>query len=243
MKIAILGDIHSNLEALTSVVHHAKGQGASEYFSVGDVVGYGPDPQPCIQLLRDLQAKVIAGNHDWAVLGKIDINSFNPFARSSILWTMDHLSDSDLEFLSALPLTIETSEFNIVHGTLHSPESFYYMQSIFDAECTFQIMTRPVCFCGHSHVPINFHMHENDIFYDQHSVTQIDSKPHSKHIINVGSVGQPRNGNPSSMYALYDTNESKVFFHMVEYDLDLTVHKILASGLPEYNAERLRVGH
>lgn len=243
MKIAVLGDIHSNIEALAAVVEDAQRRGVSEFYSVGDVVGYGPDPQACIRLLRDLRVHVVAGNHDWAVIGKIDIHSFNPFARSSILWTMDRVDAADVNFLSSLPLTMETERFNIVHGTLHSPQHFYYMQSMFDAESTFQMMTRPLCFCGHSHVPINFHLSQGEIQYDLNSSVQFDAQSDSRHIINVGSVGQPRNGNPKSLYAIYDSDLNSVVFHIVEYDLELTIHKILASGLPEYNAERLRVGH
>ena len=243
MKIAVLGDIHANLEALTAVVADSRSRGVASFYSVGDVVGYGPNPHECIEMLGALEATVVAGNHDWAVLGKIDINSFNPFARSSILWTMDRLNESDRSFLSALPLCVETPHFNLTHGTLHDPQNFYYMQSLYDAECSFQAMTRKFCFCGHSHVPINFYLQNNELFFDQSLEVDLSQDLLAKVIFNVGSVGQPRDGDRRPIYALFDTEALHVSLHRVNYDLDITIQKILAYGLPEYNAERLRVGH
>lgn len=240
MKYAILGDVHSNFDALETVVEHALREGVKVFTCVGDVVGYGPEPSRCIALLKDIDAKVVSGNHDWAVLNKLDVTDFNPVAKESIFWTQENITDIDKTYLDSLPLTIEMNDFVITHGTLHDPDKFYYLQSPHDAELSFLEMERlnkPLCVCGHSHVPVNFYYHNKEVSYDQELKINID--PHIHTISNVGSVGQPRDRNNKTGYACFDSERMTLNLFRIEYDYKKTMKKIDAAMLPEYNALRL----
>ncbi|MEW6355568.1 MAG: metallophosphoesterase family protein [Planctomycetota bacterium] len=239
MKYAILGDIHGNLDALDVVLDCIEKEKVDEIACVGDIVGYAAEPSACVQRIRDLDCHVVAGNHDYAVLGKTDVSCFNPDALRSVLWTKEHLSKGDLDWLDSLPLTVEHEDFTLAHGTLHSPEYFDYIQTIYDAQLSFEKLDNRVCFLGHSHVPVTF-FDVNPIIYtlDNH----IKLMPGQKALVNVGSVGQPRDQNPLAAYAIYDAGAEVVRIFRVEYDIDKAAEKIRKAGLPDFNAERLYVG-
>ncbi|MFN9705679.1 MAG: metallophosphoesterase family protein, partial [Planctomycetota bacterium] len=133
MRIGILGDIHGNLEALTAVVAAMRDDGVDTWVQVGDIVGYGPEPSACIDLVRELGCLTCLGNHDAAALGLLDIAYFNNFARQAMVWTRAHLRASDFEFLRSLPLVIQRDEFTVVHGSLHLPEQYGYVISSVEA--------------------------------------------------------------------------------------------------------------
>ena len=153
MRIGILGDIHGNMEALTAVVAALRKEGVDEWVQVGDLVGYGPEPSACIDLVRELGCHVCLGNHDAAVLGLLDTSYFNNFARAAIHWTCQNLRPSDLDYLRKLQLTVMRPDYTVVHGTLHMPEQFGYVISPVEALDSLALQTTPFCFVGHSHVP------------------------------------------------------------------------------------------
>jgi len=239
LKYAILGDIHGNLDALDVVLQCIEKEKVDEIACVGDIVGYAAEPSACVRRIRELDCHVVAGNHDYAVLGKTDVSCFNPDALRSILWTKEHLTRDDLDWLDGLPLTVEHEDFTLAHGTLHSPEYFDYIQTIYDAQLSFERLDSRVCFLGHSHVPVTF-FDVNPIIYKLDS--QIKLMPDQKALVNVGSVGQPRDQNPLAAYAVYDSESEVVEITRVEYDIAAAADKIRQVGLPDFNAERLYVG-
>ncbi|MGQ9589151.1 MAG: metallophosphoesterase family protein [Planctomycetota bacterium] len=239
MRYAILSDIHGNLTALRSVLSTLDRLAVDVYACLGDVVGYGPDPSPCLRELRKYNALFVAGNHDYAVCGKIDTANFNSYARSAIQWTRQSLSPADLDFLGALPLVLHLDGLDLVHGSLYAPELFDYVQTSYDAFLTMERMHAPVCFVGHSHVPVTF-VQEQVICY--RIDTEISVRPFGKVIVNVGSVGQPRDKDPRASFAIYDTDKELVTIHRVPYDTDYAAKRVRLAGLPAPLGERLRLG-
>ena len=238
MRYAIISDIHGNLDALESVLKVARQQ-VDHIVCLGDVVGYGPQPAECLHQLQDNDCTIVAGNHDFAVTDKIDISNFNVYAREATLWTRDHLGAEDLGVLAELPLVRELEGFTLVHGTRHTPELFDYVQTSYDANLSMQAMEQPLCFIGHSHVPIMF---VQDQVISYHLQDTIDVRPDTKTIVNVGSVGQPRDHDPRACFALYDTETSTVELRRVSYDIESVIEKIQQAGLPRPLGERLRSG-
>ncbi|MHC4473423.1 MAG: metallophosphoesterase family protein [Planctomycetota bacterium] len=239
MRYGIIADIHSNLEALQAVLAALAEERIDVYLSTGDLVGYGADPAECIRITRELDATVVAGNHDWAVASRLSLDYFNPYAREAIYWTQERLADTDIRYLNDLPLIQEVDEITLVHGTLYGPENFDYLLTSYDAHLSFQLLKTKLCLVGHSHVPITFTMNGTVSFsFD----LRTDLSEVSKAIVNPGSVGQPRDENPKAAYAVFDT-ESQVFrIERVEYDIEAATSKILRAGLPEVLAERLWLG-
>jgi predicted phosphodiesterase len=239
LRYGIIADIHSNLEALQAVLAALAEERIDVYLSTGDLVGYGADPAECIRITRELDATVVAGNHDWAVASRLSLDYFNPYAREAIYWTQERLADTDIRYLNDLPLIQEVDEITLVHGTLYGPENFDYLLTSYDAHLSFQLLKTKLCLVGHSHVPITFTMNGTVSFsFD----LRTDLSEVSKAIVNPGSVGQPRDENPKAAYAVFDT-ESQVFrIERVEYDIEAATSKILRAGLPEVLAERLWLG-
>jgi predicted phosphodiesterase len=241
MKYAIISDIHGNLEALKSVIAEIDRIGVDSILCLGDVVGYGPNPNECVDIIKDTAEITLAGNHDYAPLGKIDVSYFNPWARSAIEWTAEELSDSSIEFLLSLPLKIELDGFTIVHATPYKPEEWNYIVTIGDAVQNFNEFATQICFIGHSHVPMIVFLNGSDDYrVANENPLQIESK--KRYIINVGSVGQPRDLNPQAAFAVLDNEQNTYELFRVEYDLAQTQDKILATDLPEFLAERLKLG-
>jgi len=239
VRYAILSDIHGNYDALQAVLKEIRDLSIDHAVCLGDIVGYGPQPLECIQALQRLNATVVSGNHDFAVCEKIDISTFNVYARESTLWTRDVLDSDALGFLSQLPLVHELDGFTAVHGTLHSPELFDYIQSCYEASMTLDVMQQELCFIGHSHVPVGF-VQDDFIGYITGQVIPLERG--QKMVVNVGSVGQPRDQDPRACFVVLDTSENQVRYHRVRYDIDATISKIDAVGLPRPLGERLLVG-
>ena len=240
MIYGIFGDIHSNFSALSSVLAEMENSGVGGYVCTGDVVGYASEPAECIDALRASNCQVVAGNHDYGVVGKIDIGNFNSDAYDAVLWTMDFLSVEDKEFLSSLPLVLKNDDFTLVHGTLHNPDLFNYMVTYPEALKTFKILDTDVCFLGHTHMPAAILYKGGDIFLaDLKEEESIDLAAWEKVIINTGSVGQPRDNNIDASYVIYDSGKSLVTFKRTNYNINDTVEKIYAAGLPRRNGERL----
>ncbi len=243
MRYAILGDIHANLTALEAVLSDAKGQGVTSLVSVGDVVGYGAAPQEVIQVLRENQAAVVKGNHDAACTGELDTTYFNPYAKAAVEWTQQNLTDEDFAWLRSLPLTSALEDLAVAHGTWATPERFDYVQCMEDAEPSLDQQPRRVCFVGHTHVPVTILRHEDqprELRHTQESV--IDLKGVTNALVNIGSVGQPRDENPLSAWGLFDTETETVEIRRVEYDIEAEASRIRGAGLPGILADRLFLG-
>jgi diadenosine tetraphosphatase ApaH/serine/threonine PP2A family protein phosphatase len=247
MRIALLSDIHGNFEALEAVLADAKQRGYDRLYCLGDLVGYGADPDLCIERIRevvwsDSQGEaVVRGNHDDAVVSRID-KDFNADARRAVRWTVEHLSDTSRDWLDHLPLTCEYEECFQVHSSPYQPSKWNYVTSLSDAQDAFPCFTQKVAFIGHSHIPftvgadqglypIRADMEEEVIFQPQH-----------RYLTNVGSVGQPRDGNPKSCYVIFDSDRGRIQRFRVSYPIEETVRKIHASKLPAFLADRLLIG-
>jgi predicted phosphodiesterase len=240
VKYGILGDIHANLEALQTVIEFAEGQGVKQFLSVGDIVGYGANPKECIEIVNELNIPVVAGNHDYAVAGKLDVEFFNSYAKQAVLWTREAIGKDWLEWLSNIKLVNVYNEIiTLVHGSLNFPDMFDYIQTSYDAHLSLEMLKTRVCFLGHSHVPISF-FSGPAVSYSMQQ--EIDMRGFEKVLINVGSVGQPRDENSKAAFAIFDDEEDKVEIHRLEYDVDKAAQKILDAGMPDILAERLYHG-
>ncbi len=240
MRYGILSDIHGNFEALKTVLDLYKEEGVENIFCLGDIVGYGANPKECLDIIRELKAICIAGNHDWAVSGKLDPVYFNPVAKEAVSWTQNQLSLRDIDFLNNLGLIFKNDHLILAHGTLNEPEMFRYMIHMSDATETFYLMDRPICFVGHTHAPNIIIQKEDETQCIETLKVNID--PQWKYIVNVGSVGQPRDRNPMAACSIYDTDTHVVEVKRVSYDIPTAQEKILKVGLPASLAERLAVG-
>ena len=243
MKYGVLGDIHSNLSALQAVLRELAHQGIDRVLSVGDVVGYGAAPKETLELLRDSGVEVVKGNHDAAVAGELSTVLFNHFARQAVQWTQTVLDESERRWLSELPFLLELEDCAVGHGTYHAPERFDYVTTTTDADPSLDRMQAPVCFVGHTHVPVTLMRLADDpnrTAYTREAV--IDLRDSSRALVNVGSVGQPRDEDPRAAYAIYDTVAESVRIERVEYDIDREAARIRAAGLPSALAERLYIG-
>ena len=243
MKYGILGDIHGNLSALETVLGCFDREGVDRILSVGDIVGYGAAPRACIELVRRVEAAVVMGNHDAACVGKIDLLYFNNYAREAVRWTQSVLTEEECAWLAALPYTVDLDHCSVGHGTFHRPELFDYIQSTTDADPSLDAMELPVCFVGHTHVPVALLRLRADPLRTAYTVDdEIDVGETHRALINVGSVGQPRDEDPRAAYAIFDTDEDKVWIKRTEYDIDREAERIRSAGLPGVLADRLFLG-
>ena len=243
MKIGIISDIHSNSEALNSVLKNIKE--VDEFICLGDIVGYGADPDYCIEKIKDLNCKCVGGNHDVAVTGKLDINYFNYAARAAILWTSLQLKKENLNFLSNLKKKIELED-NVfaVHGSPQDPLLEYILDKD-TASLIFRKYDFKIYFVGHSHLAGCFSFNESGSQIDYINFSnggRIEINKNKRYIINCGSVGQPRDGNPRASYGIYDLKHKVVNIYRVSYPANLTQDKIINAGLPGSLADRLSYG-
>jgi predicted phosphodiesterase len=238
MRTAVLSDIHGNLEALEAVLAACRASGVDDYVCLGDLVGYGASPNECVERVRALTDRVVAGNHDRAALGLPDLEAFNPLARAAAVWTAGQLTPEHADYLRGRPLVLSTEEALFVHATPHEPEAWHYVFDAYDAEACFAQMDRRLCFLGHSHVAFI-------CVAVGHSREMVASSPISKgrrYVINAGSVGQPRDLDPRAAFALWDQDRREVQVVRVAYDIAGAQARILAAGLPPSLAERLALG-
>ncbi len=240
MRYGIFGDVHGNLEAFQEVIEQYKKEDIDRYISVGDIVGYGADPKWCIEEVKRLKAGSVCGNHDWASAGRLSPGYFNHAAQEAVKWTQGVLDGDEKEFLKSLTLVIDEENFSIVHGSLEWPDLFYYITDTGSAYRCFQKMERRICFIGHSHVAEIFMMAGNKITHTFGN--RVDVERGVKYIVNVGSVGQPRDRNPLAAFAIYDTKDETVEIKRVRYDIESAKNKILKQGLPHILGYRLLEG-
>lgn len=239
---AILGDIHANIDALETVLADAREQGVTDFVSVGDVVGYNAAPAECIRIVRDeLKCPVVRGNHDHYVsYVEESLADFHPMAAAVVEWTRNQLTAADIAWLRNLPLQKPVMGFTIVHSTLDMPDRWGYVFDNFQAESNFVYQRTQVCFHGHTHVPIIYEKRSNGVAH--YEPTDFKVELGQRLFINVGSVGQPRDGDPRASYVIYDASSHIVRFRRLEYDIAAAQARIRAAGLPERLALRLESG-
>lgn len=237
MKYGVVGDIHSNYDALTAVVKELRNEHIDRILCVGDIVGYAAEPMECIDLIRELNCTVVAGNHDYAVVGEFPANYFHADARDAVMWTARKLPKEHLDFLKNMPLVEELDGITLVHGSLNHPEFFDYIRTAIDAQLSFDLLKTPICFFGHTHIPLAIYLEKGSIQTDRGHV--FDLKKADKVLVNVGSVGQSRDWDLRASCAIYDTEKLTVEIRRVKYNINSAVEKIYAAGLPAVNALRL----
>ncbi len=240
-KLAILGDVHANIEALDVVLDDCAAQGVNEILCTGDVVGYGAAPHECIQRIRELGCPVTMGNHDFYICTEnLNLDAFNPHAALGVKWSREQLSQEDLDWLRHLPFSLTLKGMTLVHATMDNPAAFGYVFDTFQAAASFSHQKTPVCFHGHTHCPMIFeHSLVGDYRIDPQSFKLQMGR---KYFINVGSVGQPRDGDPRAAYVIYDNIAKTIDFRRLNYDIASAQARIRAAGLPERLAERLAFG-
>jgi predicted phosphodiesterase len=239
VRYAVLADIHGNLEALEAVRADMARAGAERVLCLGDIVGYGANPRECLAIVRELDATIVAGNHDWAAAGSVGIDYFNADARDSVEWTRHQMDKAELAFLKELELLKVLDDVTLVHGSPFSPEYFEYLQTSYDVQVAFGHLSTRLCFLGHSHVPVMF---TNTDPLDYFLRDEFELPAETKVIVNVGSVGQPRDLDPRACYAVYDDQQRVVSMRRVEYDMQAASERMLAAGLPSTNAARIVLG-
>jgi diadenosine tetraphosphatase ApaH/serine/threonine PP2A family protein phosphatase len=245
MRIGILGDIHSNLEALNAVVRAMRAEGVDHWLQVGDIVGYGPDPCACLDIVRELDAVVCMGNHDAAVVGLLETDYFNAYARMAIEWTRTQLRLRDLAYLRNLPISVirRDVDYTVVHGSLYMPEQFGYVLTTVEAIESMRHQETMMCFVGHSHVPAIYVLSEDDPSIRAIAPPfELNTNGVSRVLVNVGSVGQPRDENRDAAYAIWDTETGELAIRRTPYDIQRVQEKIRAAGLPGVLADRLAIG-
>lgn len=238
-KYAILGDVHGNWEALSVVLRDAEELGVDSYVCVGDVVGYNADPARCLNKIREIGCTVVRGNHDHYCSHEECLEDFHPLAARVVDWTRNQLDDDGIEFLRNMRLSTKVDGFTIVHSTLDMPEKWGYVFDCLEADANFNYQSTSVCFHGHTHVPVAYVKRG---MTDRIEYGKIRIVLGQKYFINVGSVGQPRDGNPRAAYAFYDAEKREVELRRLEYDIRATQEKIREAGLPERLARRLQIG-
>jgi diadenosine tetraphosphatase ApaH/serine/threonine PP2A family protein phosphatase len=242
MIYGIISDIHGNLEALQAVLEYLESyeKKIDKIICLGDIVGYGADPGECIRLTKEISDVILAGNHDFAVSEQTSVEDFNHYAKEAVLWSRDALNEEELDFLKKLPLIYRDNGTDFVHSSLHRPESWRYLLGTPDTYIDFQIMEEKILFVGHTHVPVIFEDDGTQIKIL--TSTEVSLNVDKKYIINVGSVGQPRDRDPRASFVIFDLEENFVKRIRVDYDIKEAQRKILDAGLPEVLANRLSYG-
>jgi diadenosine tetraphosphatase ApaH/serine/threonine PP2A family protein phosphatase len=241
VQYLIISDIHANLAALEAVLDDAPP--FDEVWCLGDLVGYGPEPNECIQRVRALPHTSLAGNHDWAALGKLDLNSFNAIARAANEWTQQQLTASSRAYLMGLSPSLQRGDFTLAHASPREPV-WEYIMAASTAYQNFEHFSTSFCLVGHTHVPVVFELDEEDdrcraLLPPLLEPLKLGER---RAIINPGSVGQPRDGDPRAAYAILDTDEMTFQFRRVAYPIRTTQEHMRAEGLPRRLIDRLQVG-
>lgn len=245
MRYLIVSDIHANLAAFKTVLEDAKDR-YDKIWCLGDLVGYGPDPNECIELLAELDHVCIVGNHDWAVLDKLDIDDFNPDARHVSLWTRDVLTESNYQFLEKLPIAkVEEEIFTLVHGSPRHPIWEYILYPTV-AQVNFQHFSTRYCLVGHTHSPTIFYMPNESDGMCQTETLSANNGPvtldHHRLILNPGSVGQPRDGDPRTSYGILDLEDLTFEYRRVPYPIMEIQKRMQKLNFPSRLINRLSFG-
>jgi diadenosine tetraphosphatase ApaH/serine/threonine PP2A family protein phosphatase len=241
LKLAVISDVHSNLESLLAVRAFLEEESPDEIFFLGDAVGYGPEPNECVGVLRDICPVILLGNHDAAVAGLIGTTYFNLYARQAVEFTAGILTGENRQFLASLPYVHLREEYRMVHATPCDPEEWNYLYGLHEAAENFSCFHEAVCFVGHSHSPMIISSdHEGHLRLEGRDGCLLDRN--RRYIVNVGSVGQPRDGDPRAALAIYDTEEGRMEIVRIPYDVGTVQEKMVRKDLPRYLADRLGRG-
>jgi diadenosine tetraphosphatase ApaH/serine/threonine PP2A family protein phosphatase len=240
LRYAVLSDVHGNLEALRAVFADAADR-ADAVLCLGDTVGYGADPGPCVELMGERATASVAGNHEYAVTGRIGMEWFNPYAREAAEWTRGHLDADCRAYLDALPLVSEVGDAVLVHASPSRPEEWDYILSPEDGFAVLRDFTTRLCFIGHSHVPGAWSIASSGPEHERGAVC-LRLEPGRRYLVNVGSVGQPRDRDVRAAYAIWDMDARTVEIRRVAYDVETARRKIVSAGLPSVLGDRLRAG-
>ncbi|MFH1459222.1 MAG: metallophosphoesterase family protein [Candidatus Omnitrophota bacterium] len=240
MRYGIFSDVHANLEALETILSAFKKEQIDKYICLGDIVGYGADPDKCITLIKKLDSINIAGNHDWAVAGIMDYADFSPDAAYAVAWTQNKITKTDHLFLKKLELKYEDNNLSCVHSALVNSDKFPYIYNYADALTSFYKIRKNICFIGHTHIPRIFCFNAETILIldKMHFKINLDHL----YLCNVGSVGQPRDYNPQAAYCIYDTKKKLVEIKRISYNITQAQYKIRKAKLPEFLAKRISQG-
>jgi len=244
MRYAILADIHSNLVAFQTVLADIETKGGcDEIWCLGDVVGYGPEPHACIELLRSYKHVCVAGNHDLAASGKIGLSDFNPHAARACQWTAQRLNGRDMDYLRNLPEKLVLDGFTLVHGSPRDP-IWEYLLSASEACDNFSYFDTSFCLVGHSHIPLMFGQNKAVDYFGGGIPDEVDlTSQGNRLIINPGGVGQPRDGDPRASQIIYDSDAQMMYHYRVHYDVSLTKKKMTEYKLPSSLIRRLSYGY
>lgn len=243
MRYAVLSDIHGNLEAFRAVLTRVADLRIDRMVGLGDIVGYNADPNACVEIVRSEDMASVLGNHDTRATGMEEPDEFNAAASRAVLWTREHLAESNRSFLAALPRELAMEDAFLVHGSIHDTDRYILFAN--DLRHNFSLLRElpgppHVCFFGHTHVPVAYSSDGAGI--RQEPDDRIALVEGRQYLINPGAVGQPRDGDPRAAFAVYDREDRTVTFHRVEYDIAAAQDKIIRAGLPPRLAERLAYG-
>jgi predicted phosphodiesterase len=243
MRYAIISDVHSNLEALKASFELINKLEIESVISLGDIVGYNANPIECIDILKENNVRSIVGNHDLVACGITEPDNFNYIAMEAALWTRNKLRNEDKVFLKSLPTSIIIdNNFICVHGSPFDPD--YYILSTYDAIESFKYITSnnlpKICFFGHTHRKAHYILSGKALLNGKNDIIKIDEN--NIYLINPGSIGQPRDGDPRSSFLTYDSGSNIIKFYRVSYDIKTCASKIIAENLSIHLAERLYVG-
>lgn len=240
MRYAVISDVHANIEALEAVMKDIRKKKIEEIFFLGDAVGYGPNPNECLELLQDTCKVLLGGNHDWAAVGLTEIDYFNEYAAAAIRWTREVLTEKNKSLIETFPIIkdMKKEKVLLVHSTPKEPEAWHYLLTLWDAEINFHYFDRRVCILGHSHIPFVIERLPSGEMITYKNVARLGKN--ERYIINSGSVGQPRDRDPRACYIIVD--DDKVEFARIAYDIEKTQGKMHQAGLPFPLIERLSQG-
>lgn len=242
MRIAVLSDIHANLEALDAVLADVRAQGAEECYCLGDVIGYGADPQACLHRILETCRVVLRGNHEAALLDPAWLDRMNDDAATALRWTADRLDLSDREAIARWPLVRAAADARLVHGSPCRPSEFQYLSGRWSLEEAFRSFPEPLCLCGHTHAPLAAEEIAPNVLRRVSLGKGIVLEAGGRYLVNVGSVGQPRDGSPLASWALITDQPPRVDLRRVTYPVAVAQEKIRRAGLPGALAERLAQG-
>ncbi|MFH1784342.1 MAG: metallophosphoesterase [bacterium] len=247
MRYALISDIHSNLPALEAVLGHLEFQRIDAYICCGDIVGYGPWPNECVNIMKELAQKtklfMVVGNHDWAAVELEDISKFNEDARQAIIWTRGQLSPENKQYLKELPYILQEPAFTVVHGSPYDPLDEYVLdEKVFKR--SLEYLKTELCFIGHTHKPFSFFAGAEmgiggEALADEVMILLDDM---ARHMVNIGSVGQPRDSDARACFGIFDDQEKNIIIKRIEYDILKTQEKMKEYGLPVFLVERLNKG-
>ncbi len=241
MKYGFFSDVHANLEALKACIIDFRAEKLDKVFFLGDAVGYGPFPDDSVKLINDVASVKLMGNHDYAALGLMETDYFNQYAAESMGWTKNSISRKTIEIMTDFQLKHEFDDILLVHSSPREPELWHYILDMDDARDAFGFFQQKICMLGHTHRPyIVYQDKENDVFLSKQAEETLAEN--RRYLINIGSVGQPRDGDPRSCYLVYDQATGVIRHKRVAYNVKSTQKDMAKIGLPEYLIERLAVG-